>query len=343
MNSSITQLQELATHGGWPQVPGGPTLREGATDKRISILKKRLIASSDITPPARQDEYFDRTIREAVQKFQRRHGLKVDGLVGASTLKELNVPLDERIRQLSANLQRCQTLPQILERRHILINIADFSLKLFEDKKLMLTMPVIVGKTSRQTPVFNGSLSVLVVNPSWKVPHIIATEDLLPKIKKDLGYLDRMQFRVFKDWTSTEAINHTTIDWANLSPERLAYRFIQDPGPSNVLGRIKFLLPNPHDVYLHDTPARELFQKDSRTFSSGCIRLEAPLELALYLLKGTSLDSLDSLNTVISSKKTRRIMIPSPIPVHVVYMTAWVDHEGTIQFRPDVYNLNPPL
>lgn len=341
LDKAITQYQELAAKGGWPRVPAGPTLRQGGLSARIPIVKQRLAASGDFIPPTDQNEYFDDPLKEAVQKFQARHGLTTDGVVGAKTLRALNVPISERIRQLTASLQRCQPLPQVLERRHILVNIADFTLKLFEDGKLLLSMPVIVGKTYRQTPVFSGRISTVVLNPSWNVPHSIATKDLLPKIKDDQGYLAKMRLRVLKTWTSTTEIDPATIDWRHLSMERFPYRLRQDPGTTNALGRVKFLLPNPYDVYLHDTPANELFQKDSRTFSSGCIRLAKPLDLALYLLRDTPLGTADSLNAAIANETTQHIAIPSPIDVHMVYMTAWVDNEGAIQFRPDIYNRNP--
>jgi murein L,D-transpeptidase YcbB/YkuD len=343
LGQSIAHYRELAAQGGWPQVPAGPTLHPGDQNERIPLLKKRLVTSNDLAASADQGALFDETLKEAVQKFQARHGLTADGVVGDKTLTEINVPVSERIRQLLANLERCQPLPQTLERRHILVNIADFSLKLFESDKLRLSMPVIVGKTYLQTPVFSGRVSSLVINPTWEVPHSIAIKDILPKIRKNPGYLAKMHLRVFQGWKGDEAIDPSTIDWAGLSRGRFPYRFSQDSGPDNALGRLKFLFPNPYDVYMHDTPAHELFQKDSRTFSHGCIRLSRPMDLALYLLQGTPLGTREALTAAIASEKTERIALPSPIDVYIVYMTAWVDHDGTIEFRPDVYHRNPAL
>ena len=301
------------------------------------------MAGGDLAATAGQGDVFDGILKEGVQRFQTRHGLTADGTVGARTLSELNVPISERILQLTASLERCQPLPQLLEPRHILVNIADFTLKLYEDGKPVLSMPVIVGKTYRQTPVFNGRISSLVLNPTWEVPHSIATKDLLPKIKKNPGYLGQMHFRVFQGWKGAAEIDPATINWANLSTTHFPYRLRQDPGPTNSLGRVKFLFPNPYDVYLHDTPARELFQKDARTFSSGCIRIAKPLDLAVYLLQGTKLNAMDTLTGAIAREKTQQIVIPAPIAVHIVYMTAWVDREGIIQFRPDIYNRDSAL
>ncbi len=343
LEKALARYRQLAAQGDWPQVPDGPALKEGDQNERIPFLKQRLVASGDLVAQASQGDLFDPALKEAVQRFQTRHGLSADGVVGAKTLTELNVPISKRIRQLAASLERCQPLPQLLEPRHILVNIADFTLKLFEDGKPVLSMPVIVGKTYRQTPVFNGRISSLVLNPSWEVPHSIATKDLLPKIKKNPGYLSQLHLRVFQGWKPSAEIDPAAIDWTTLSTSRFPYRLRQDPGPTNALGRVKFLFPNPYDVYLHDTPAQELFQKDSRTFSSGCIRIAKPLDLAVYLLQGTKLNSMDALTAAIAREKTQSVPIPSPIAVHIVYMTAWVDSEGIIQFRPDIYNREPAL
>ncbi|MFA7381830.1 MAG: L,D-transpeptidase family protein [Desulfurivibrionaceae bacterium] len=343
LEKALAQYRQLAARGGWPQIPGGPTLREGDKDERIHFLKERLAASGDLTAPPEQGALFDGLLKEAVQRFQARHGLAADGVVGAKTMSELNVPISQRIQQLTASLERCQPLPSLLEPRHILVNIADFTLKLYEDGKLVLAMPVIVGRTYRQTPVFTGRLSALVLNPSWEVPHSIATKDLLPKIKKNPGYLSQSHFRIFRGWKLSEEINPAAIDWANLSQSRFPYRLRQEPGPANALGQVKFPFPNPYNVYLHDTPARALFQQNSRTFSSGCIRLARPLDLAVYLLQGTSLGSMEALTAAISRDKTQTVAIPSPIPIHIAYMTAWVDPDGIIQFRPDIYNRDPAL
>jgi len=343
LEKGLAQYRQLAAQGGWAKVPAGPALREGDRDERLPSLQQRLLASGDLAATASRGDYFDKIIREAVQRFQARHGLTADGVVGDKTLSALNIPIGERIRQLAASLERCQPLPAVLERRHILVNIADFTLKLYEDDKLVLSMPVIVGKTYRQTPVFNGRISSLVLNPSWEVPHSIATQDLLPKIKKNPGYLSQLHLRVFQGWKPGAEIDPASIDWTTLSTSRFPYRLRQDPGPANALGRVKFLFPNPYDVYLHDTPTQALFQKDSRPFSSGCIRLAKPMELALYLLQGSRFSSMTALTSALAQEKSQSVAIPSPIAVHIVYMTAWVDREGMIQFRPDIYNREPAL
>jgi L,D-transpeptidase YcbB len=337
LEEALIRYRQLAEQGGWPRVPAGPVLREGDRDERIPALRGRLAASADLTEPGEEPELFDGTLKKAVQRFQRRHGLKADGLIGRHTLRELNVPVGQRIRQLVVNRKRCQALPPLLERRHILVNIADFTLNLYEDGELLLSRPVIVGRTYRQTPAFNSRITALVLNPGWNVPHSIATRDLLPEIRKNPATLAQMGLRVLRDWKTGVEIDPAAIDWPSLSPERFPYRLHQDPGPANALGRVKFFLPNAYGVYLHDTPARELFRPATRTFSSGCIRLARPLELAVYLLQGTPLASLDALSAEIAGGKTQTLAIPSPVAIYIVYLTAWVDPEGSIQFRRDVY------
>lgn len=343
LEDALSRYRCLEAQGGWPRVPAGPTLREGDRNQRISFLKRRLTASGDLTAPAGRADVFDGILDAAVKKFQARHGLQADGLVGVKTLRELNAPIIKRIQQLAASVRRCGRLPVLPDRRHILVNVADFTLKLFEDGKLRLSMPVIVGTAYRQTPVVCGRISSLTINPYWNVPLVIAIEDLLPKIRENPEYLRRFHFRVLRDWETGEEVDAAEIDWANLSPESFPYWLRQDPDPDNPLGRVKFSFPNPYGLFLHDTPAGGLFRNDVRTFSSGCIRLARPLGLAVYLLQGTPLGSMEALTAAISSSETQKLDIPSPIAVQIVYLTAWVDADGTIQFRPDIYNWDPAL
>jgi L,D-transpeptidase YcbB len=341
MESAIAAYRQLEANGGWPEVPGGATLREGEKNERIALIRQRLAASGDLAAPGDHPEVFDAILKEAVQKFQARHGLTTDGHVGIKTLRELNVSISDRIRQLNANLASCRQFPSFPESSYILVNIPDFTLRLYEDSKLFLSMPVIVGRTDRQTPVFSSRITTLILNPTWTVPQSIAAKDLLPKIKKNPHYLKKSNFRVLTGAKGGKEIDPSTIDWSSLSPSDVPYLFRQASGPANALGRVKFLLPNSDDIYLHDTPGKALFQKDVRAFSSGCIRLAKPLDLAVYLMQGYPMGSLESLTAAISRKKTQSLAVPSPMVVHIVYMTAWVEPDGTIQFRSNLYNREP--
>ncbi len=338
LEKALQDYLALASAGEWPTVSAGPTLHEGDRGPRISRLRARLAASADLTETAVEEEHFDTTLAAAVRAFQSRHGLKPDGTVGVTTLAALNVSIAERVRQLRVNLLRCQPLPAMLGPRHILVNIADFSLQVFEDGRPVLNMPVIVGKTYRQTPVLSSIVSTVVINPGWEVPYSIARKDILAHIRKEPDYLQQHNFRVFRGWSKdSEEIDPAAIDWSSVSGKKFSYRLRQEPGAANALGRIKFLFPNEYDVYLHDTPSRELFRRESRTFSSGCIRVAKPLDLAVHLLQGTPLGTAEAINAAIDAGKTKQLLIPAPIAVHVVYMTAWVDNDGVLQFRPDVY------
>ncbi len=221
-----------------------------------------------------------------MKAFQRRHGLEPDGAVGAATAAALNVPASARVAQVRANLERWRWITQDLGERYILINVADFRVSVVEGSREVLSMPAIVGRDYRRTPEFSGKLSYVEINPSWTVPPKLAREDILPKVRKDPFYLADKGIRVFKDWSrGAPEIDPDEIDWSKVKGETMSFKFRQDPGPENALGRIKFMFPNKFDVYLHDTPERWLFARAVRDFSSGCIRVAKPMELAEYVLR----------------------------------------------------------
>jgi murein L,D-transpeptidase YcbB/YkuD len=314
-----------------PTVNGLDSNRNGSPP----LPKKKPATKNDPAELVNQDNIFDEMLKEAVQRFQIRHGLTANGIVGAETLKELNVPARERIKQLSATIERCSKLPPLQENRYILINITDFTLNLFEDGKPVLTMPVIVGKKTQQTPEFDGLITNLIINPAWSVPYSIASKEYLPKLKKNPGYLSRSRMRVYR---ANQRIDPSTINWSSYSANNFPLLLRQDPGPGNSLGRIKFMFTNPHDIYLHDTTTKKLFQRFPRAFSHGCIRVKDPIDLAAYLLQDTPMGSEEAIKSAINKGKTRSLDLPSPIPINIVYITAWVDAEGTVQFRPNIYN-----
>jgi murein L,D-transpeptidase YcbB/YkuD len=259
-------------------------------------------------------------------------------VVGRDTLSALNVSVTDRLRQIQVNLERWRWLAQDLGNRYVLVNLADFRLEVVETGRMVMDMRIIVGKGYRRTPIFSGRMTYLVLNPAWHVPHKIARLDILPRIRKDPGYLSREHFRVFEGWgADAKEIDPATVDWTKVTRGNFRFRLRQDPGSWNALGRVKLMFPNEFGVYIHDTPSRELFRKTVRTFSAGCIRIEKPLELAEYVLAGDPKWNGEAILAALEAGREQTVRLPAAIPVHLLYWTAWVDASGTVQFRKDVY------
>lgn len=339
LKAAYHRYQFMADQGGWPAIPSGSRMQQGDHGERVALLRQRLAASDDLAAEARTaSDRFDASLQAAVQRFQARHGLKVDGVVDRETLAALNVPATERLRQLATNLERWRWLPRDLGSRHIEVNIPGFSLTVMENQQPVLTMKVIAGRPDRPTPILNSVITHLVLNPTWEVPHDIATKDLLPKIRKNPAFLQRFGFRVLAgNGGDGQEVSPAQINWQKVTPATFHYHLSQNPGPKNFLGQVKFIFANAYSVYLHDTPSKNLFQKESRPFSSGCVRAEKPLELAALLLHDTPLGSEPALDAALADTTTRTVHLPRPIPIYLLYWTAWVDDQGVAQFRPDLY------
>lgn len=345
LKQALAQYRDFAAKVEWPLISGGPALKKGSVSSRVLELKKRLTASGSLgTEEIKGGDFFDEKLEESVIIFQRRHGLKEDGVVGPATLNALNVSLKQRIRQMELNMERLRWISGNVDQRFIVVNIANFRLDVIEDGKSVLSMKVVVGKPYQRTPVFTSRMTYLVINPSWNIPVSIARDEILKKIRKGPQYLAKENIKVLSGWgPKGREIDPATIDWSKISANSLPYRFRQEPGPRNPLGRIKFMFPNKFDVYLHDTSARRLFSEDVRTFSHGCTRIEKPLELADYLLKDDSRWTQENLLAAIEKGTQQTIGIPKPLNVHFLYLTAWVDDEGVLQFRNDVYERDKKL
>ena len=325
--------------GGWPQVPGGPLLRKNYRGKRVRVLRSHLMISGDLDEiDNREATLFDGELEREVKRYQKRHGLRVDGIVGPKTLKALNVTVIERINQIRANMERLRWIPNDFGRRYVLVNIASFRIHIIDNKEKVLSMRAVVGKKSRGTPVFKSRITHVELNPYWNIPPKIASEDVLPKILKDANYLGKEKIKVYESWgKNAYEIDPELIKWSKLSSQYFPYKLRQEPGSKNALGRIKFIFPNKFDVYLHDTPARGLFNKVRRDFSSGCIRIEKPIELAGYLLNGDQRWTREKIFKIINEGKNQMIRITKPIDIYMLYLTAWIDEEGILNFRDDIY------
>ena len=339
LRQTLAHYRKIEALGGYTLVPSGSKMQKGNRDERVKELRKRLIASGDLFSNMNENEsFFDEALDQAVRHFQRRHGLDVDGVVGPATYRELNVSVEARIRQIVVNLERWRWLPQTLGKRYILTNIANFELEVVEDDHLIMSMHVVVGKTYRKSPVFSDQMSYLVFSPYWNVPVGIATKDILPEVRKDVNYLKKKKIKVYQGWgTEARELDSQSIDWSQVQAKNFPFRFRQDPGPSNALGRIKFMFPNPYDVYLHDSPDRELFAKADRAFSSGCIRIEKPIDLAEYVLRGDPKWTRSAIISAMEGGVEKTVQLPEPIDIHFLYWTAWTDEDSTIHFRKDLY------
>ena len=345
LKSALLKYQNIKKSGGWHKIPVGPKLRKGDTEKRIASLRSRLIISGDLSDSKRGDrEYFDEALESGVKKFQARNGLKTDGVVGSNTISALNISVEDRIEQIKLNMERWRWLPQDLGKRYILVNTANFELDIIENGQTVTSTRAIVGKKKRPTPVLSRKITYMELNPYWNIPHKIAINDVLPCIKKDSNYLKDKSIRIFENWEDgAKEVNPESIDWNTVTKKNFGYKLRQDPTNSNALGRVKFIFPNEFSIYLHDTPARTLFDKTKRTFSSGCIRIEKPMELAAYLLTDNSKWTYEKLTAAVDSKKTRTILLSDPMNIHILYWTAWVDKDGIVNFRDDIYGRDRQL
>ena len=339
LREALARYKDLASTEKWDRIPDGSTLQKGDRNERVALVRKRFSTGDRANTIHRDEEdLFDGTLEQAVRQFQELHGLDTDGVIGSATLSALNVPLEDRIRQIELNMERWRWLPQDLGTRYILVNIPQFALTVMEKSEPVMRMKVIVGKKYRRTPVFSDRMTYLVLSPFWHVPPHIASADKLPIIQKDSEYLTREHFKVFQGWgAEAQEIDPITIDWSKLTPDNFPYRLRQDPGPGNALGPVKFMFPNKFNVYLHGTSSPELFRKNVRTLSSGCIRIEKPIDLAVYLFQDDPDWTQQKILAVIEKREEQTLQLTNPIFVHLQYWTAWVDDNKQVNFREDIY------
>lgn len=345
LKEGITRYREIALAGGWDPVPEGPKLKKGDRSERVPPIRRHLVITGELRDGDDGDpDLFDERLETAVMAYQTRHGLDPDGVVGARTLTALNETADALVRKIELNLERWRWLPRDLGKRYVLVNSAAFRLDVVEGGEEVMSMRVVVGRNYRSTPVVSSSIVYMVLNPYWNIPTKLAVEDIAPQVLKNPRYLAERKIHIFTDWRADALeVDQSEVNWKKYTAENFPYKLRQDPGPKNPLGRIKFIFPNIHDVYLHDTPERNLFYKASRGFSSGCIRIEKPYDLAMYLLRGDGAWSRQKLNAAIRSGEMTTVHLPKPVPVHLLYWTAWADENGTVQFREDIYERDAPL
>jgi len=341
LKNAYARYREVAAHGGWGEVAYGDSFAWNKKDARIPPLRKRLAASGDLPKDKTKSNKYDTSLRDAVARFQARHGLPVTGIVDSNTVDLLNVPVTERLREMQLNLDRWRwSSPDDLGPFYVVVNIPEFALRVMNQGKMVDSMRVVVGRYYHPTPVFSDSISAIVLNPDWAVPATIARNELLPMVQQDSTYFLKRKIHVFgRSAGRTVEIASDTVQWANIEKDSFPYTLRQEAGPENPLGRIKFLLPNQFDVYLHDTPATELFLQDQRDFSYGCVRLQKPLRFAGDLLDPQEWPE-QRLEDMIATGKSDTLRVQPPVPVSLQYWTCWVDDQGQVQFRDDVYRID---
>lgn len=339
LRDSLKRYRQVEKQGGWPVLPEGPVLKQGNWHRHVTKLRKRLQAEGDLELGAvTNPHYFDDALEFALERFQVRYGLKMDGILGPITRKVMNVSVEKRITQIEYNMERWRWLPRSLGDRYIMVNTAGYNLAVIENEDIQFTMSVIVGTPERPSPVIASKISTVVFNPYWTIPPTITFEDMLPEQRRNPSFFTSRHIRVFRNGVEQDPLE---IDWAKVGRDYFPYILRQDPGPKNSLGRIKFLFKNSYTVYLHDTPTKHLFDKDKRAFSSGCIRVEDPKQLASYLLGKDNGWTVEKIEEVIDSDEYREIPVSNRIPLYLVYMTAWVGKNGAVHFRPDIYDWDP--
>lgn len=333
LKKALVDYQDMAQKGGWEPLPTTIKLKPGATHASVPALRKRLAITHDFTGNADDaSTTFDDALVSAVKLFQLRHGLAEDGVVAGDTLAALNVPVSKRIEQIQLNMERWRWLPRDMGKNHARVNIPEYRLDLWEGDSIAMTMRTVVGAQDNKTPIFADKMEYIVFSPYWNVPPGIASEETLPAVQADASYLERNNLEVVG--TSGEVLDPSSVDFS--SPG--SFRFRQKPGTSNSLGLVKFMFPNQHNVYLHDTPADALFKQPVRALSHGCVRVEQPTKLARYMLRDKSEWTEAKIDAAMRAGKETHVKLSEPVPVYLLYMTARASHEdNAVHFRKDIY------
>lgn len=345
MRSAFDHYVQLAAKGDWPEIPEGKTLHPGDRSSRVRALRDRLAATGELPRGlSRTSTHYDRSLANAVRAFQENNGLSADGVVGEQTIALLNIGPAEIARKLELNLERWRWLPEDFGRRHLWVDITDGRLKMVEYDSLRLDMRIMIGRVDDPTPAFSDTMRYLVLNPYWEVPASIVMKKLYPYFSEDPSFFERHGIEVFTGWRSgAHQIDPTTVDWKSYDPGYLPFRFRQRPGRLNAMGRIKFMFPNRFHIYIHDTPSRYLFARERYAYTSGCVRVRRPLDLASVLLEDSNWWSESRLERQLRKGSERVLHLKRPIPVHLAYFTVNVHRDGSVSLRPDIYGWDEQL
>lgn len=341
LRAVLAWYRAIAARNGWPQLPAGPPFQLGADGPEVAVLRQRLEITGDLAPGG-PGQLFDSALDAAVRRAQERHGLEPDGIVGGATRRALNVPVQDRIRQLELNLERWRWLPRDLGPRYVMVNSAGFWLEVVDSGRVIIPSRIVAGRVTWPTPIFSSRITEITFNPRWNIPRSIAVQEILPKVRRDPGYLTRNEIHVEHVSEPGTDLVCNDIPWDSVSASGFVYRMWQEPGPENPLGQIRFTIPGRFGVALHDTQAPSLFLLLVRASSHGCVRVEAAERLAAYLLRDLPGWTDDSLRAATDTLVERYVAVPNPLTVHVAYWTAWVSN-GQVSFRSDLYRWDAEL
>ncbi len=337
LKKMLALYRAMAEEGSWPEIAAGANIKPGDSDPRIPQIRNLLMMTGDHEGGGAGASYDPATV-QAVKRFQARHGLEAKGLIGKQTIMAFNVPPAERARQIMLNMERWRWMPEVLGDHHLMVNLAAFELHEIEAGSVVDRMNVVVGAVATQTPEFSDELEYVEINPTWTVPYSIATKEMLPRLRRD-PFAYAADFDVF---INGKLASWGGIDWQAYGPGKFPFTFRQHPGPKNALGKVKFMLPNQHNIYLHDTPAKDKFLATARAFSHGCIRLSRPMDFAYRIMGDIIGWPRARIDKTFQSGKTTRVALQEHIPVHLIYATAFQGANG-VEFRPDVYGRDRKL
>jgi murein L,D-transpeptidase YcbB/YkuD len=337
LKNYLQKYNNIEKEGGWAEWTNKiKTLKKGDSSFVITSVKKQLFMLEDLIVND-STNLFNDNLAAAVKKFQKRNGLKEDGVISGKTLLEMGIPVRQRIQQILINMERCKWVPIEQKGDYVMVNIPDFKLYVYHNDSLEWTCNVVVGKTKveNHTIIFNDTIEEIVFSPYWNIPKDIIIKETLPEIKKNPAYLVSHDMEVVNAKEQPVAIS--SMEWGKYT-NNFPYTIRQKPGKDNALGLVKFLFPNSYDIYMHDTPAKSLFGQPTRTFSHGCIRIEEPFKLARFLLRGDSIYTDEKINALMQGGKQTFVKLKNKVPVFIAYFTAWVDKDGKLNFREDVYH-----
>jgi murein L,D-transpeptidase YcbB/YkuD len=340
LKEALIKYLELQKNGGWTEIALDQALQPGDTHAMVPLLRKRLRITEDYGSCRSQEENrYGECLKEAIIHFQKRHGLSDDGVIGKETIAALNVPIEKRIEQIRLNLDRIKWLHERHSKRHIMVNIPAFTLFFEEDKALRLKMKVITGTRQNPTPIFSNTVRTIVLNPHWNVPKSIIQNEMIPKLLRNPNAMAKEKIEIYTGWgKDAKKVSGRSVNWGRYRYSKtLPFRFAQTPGYHNALGKVKFLFPNRFSVYMHDTPTKSLFDRNVRAFSHGCIRLDQPIELLKTFATFNDNVDFEKSQTILKGKRKSYMNIPNKVPVDVIYLTAYVDYNGVLQFRNDIY------